>query len=228
MAEGRIRARRSGPVATPSRQRAFTPTTTIEDGFPEGVPLSVDSRDIPAYVDRPLAARKPAGYQRDFLEAYQPQPDLVSVAAAAAAMAQDGGYRPDTMAIWYLWGAILNRLRIDLSWASSQLDGNSYTRLDTRELIEHGQAAQGKAAFETQMILNHKAAIELLIGNADTVEFNRFTLFNLHRALSETLCPIPPMKAACGNAGWRSAKVFIARGPCRPRSKNCLTCGWRG
>jgi hypothetical protein len=52
--------------------------------------------------------------------------------------------------------AILNRLLIDLSWASSHLEGNTYSRLDTRELIEHGKAALGKAAIETQMILNHK------------------------------------------------------------------------
>lgn len=37
--------------------------------------------------------------------------------------------------------AILNRLLIDLPWASSNLEGNTYTRLDTRELIEHGHAA---------------------------------------------------------------------------------------
>jgi hypothetical protein len=50
----------------------------------------------------------------------------------------------------------LNRLLIDLSWASSHLEGNTYSRLDTRALIEHGEAARGKAAIETQMILNHK------------------------------------------------------------------------
>lgn len=87
--------------------------------------------------------------------------------------------------------AVLNRLLIDLSWASSHLEGNTYTRLDTRELIEHGRAAQGKAALETQMILNHKAAIELLVENADAAGFDRFTLLNLHSALSENLLPNP-------------------------------------
>ena len=42
------------------------------DGFPPYIPLSVDSRDILAYVDQPLQARRPVGYQRDFLDAYQP------------------------------------------------------------------------------------------------------------------------------------------------------------
>jgi Fic family protein len=87
--------------------------------------------------------------------------------------------------------AILNRLLIDLSWASSHLEGNTYSRLDTRELIEHGKAARGKPAIETQMILNHKTAIELLVQNIDSAEFNRYTLMNLHSALSENLLPNP-------------------------------------
>lgn len=55
--------------------------------------------------------------------------------------------------------AILNWLLIDLSWASSHLEGNTYLRLDTRQLIEQGHTASGKAALETQMIMDHKAAI---------------------------------------------------------------------
>lgn len=59
--------------------------------------------------------------------------------------------------------SIHDRLLIDLSWASSHLEGNTHSRLHTRELIEHGRIATGKDAVETQMILNHEAAIELLV-----------------------------------------------------------------
>jgi fido (protein-threonine AMPylation protein) len=41
------------------------------------------------------------------------------------------------------------------------------------------------------MILNHKAAIELLVENVDTAGFDRFTLMNLHGALAENLLPNP-------------------------------------
>jgi len=78
-----------------------------------------------------------------------------------------------------------------LSWASSHLEGNTYSRLDTRELIEHGKVAQGKGTIETQMILNHKTAIELLVENIDSAGFNRYTLMNLHSALAENLLPNP-------------------------------------
>jgi hypothetical protein len=42
------------------------------------------------------------------------------------------------------------------------------------------------------MILNHKAAIELLAEHADEIGFNRYTLHNLHALLSENLPPEAP------------------------------------
>lgn len=54
---------------------------------------------------------------------------------------------------------VLSRLLIDLSWNSSRLEGNTYSLLDTQRLIDLGEAAEGKAAKDAQMILNHKAAI---------------------------------------------------------------------
>ena len=184
---GKGRARRYLAIRTAGK----ADEATVLDLFPGYIPLSVDSRDILAYVDQPLQARKPVGYQRDFLEAYQPNVSgylsqslrlqLHKMGKTAHAFAPAGTYSR----------AILNRLLIDLSWASSFLEGNTYTRLDTRELIEHGSVAQGKAAIETQMIMNHKTAIELLVENIGTVGFNRFTLMNLHSALSENLLPNP-------------------------------------
>lgn len=92
----------------------------------------------------------------------------------------------DALAGTYSW-AILNRLLIDLSWASSHLEGNTYSRLDTRELIEHGKSAEGEATIETQMILNHKWVIDLLVESIDTAEFNLYTQLNIHSALAEDL-----------------------------------------
>lgn len=168
-----------------------TASATEQDIFPEYIPLSADSRDILAYVDQPLEARKPVGYQRDFLDAYLPnQTWYLSESLRRQLRKMGKTAQVDAPAGTYS-RAILNRLLIDLSWASSHLEGNTYSRLDTRELIEHGKAAQGKAAIETQMILNHKTAIELLVENAGTARFDRYTLMNLHSALSENLLPNP-------------------------------------
>lgn len=174
------------------QQRPQTPAEhTAGDVFPGYIPLSADSTDIVAYVNQPLQARAPVGYQREFLDAYEPdvtfylslplRQQLHRMGKTTQAAAPAGTYSRD----------ILSRLLIDLSWASSHLEGNTYSRLDTRRLIEQGQAAQGKAALETQMILNHKTAIELLVDNAGMAGFNRYTLMNLHSALSENLLPNP-------------------------------------
>src|SRR5262249_30703280 len=87
---------------------------------------------------------------------------------------------------------ILGRFLIDLSWASSRLEGNTYSRLDTENLIQFGRKAEGKDANEAQMILNHKAAIELLVDDkSEGVGVNRYTLLNLHALLSENLMADP-------------------------------------
>ena len=47
-------------------------STTKADVFPSFIPLSADSQDILRYINQPLQARKPVGYQLEFLEAYRP------------------------------------------------------------------------------------------------------------------------------------------------------------
>jgi len=161
------------------------------DSFPSFIPLSADSQDILTYIDQPPEARKPVGYQRDFLDAYRPNETWYLSESLRRQLHKMGRTADVNEPAGTYSRAILNRLLIDLSWASSHLEGNTYSRLDTRELIEHGKAARGKAAIETQMILNHKTAIELLVENIDSAEFNRYTLMNLHSALAENLLPNP-------------------------------------
>jgi hypothetical protein len=58
-------------------------------------------------------------------------------------------------------------------------------------LIELGEEADGRAHLEAQMILNHKDAIEFLVGNADELGFNRYTILNLHAILANNLLADP-------------------------------------
>ena len=166
-------------------------SATAEEGFPFYIPMSADSLDILAYIDQLPKARKPVGYQREFLDAYRPNETWYLSESLRRQLHKMGRTADEDRPAGTYSRAILNRLLIDLSWASSHLEGNTYSRLDTRELIEHGKAARGKAAIDTQMILNHKTAIELLVENIDIAEFNRYTLMNLHSALAENLLPNP-------------------------------------
>ena len=162
-----------------------------DDQYPSYIPLSADSRDILSYIDQPLEARRPVGYDRSFLEEYEPNKTYYLSEPLRRQLYKMGDTQQTQLPVGTYGRAILNRLLIDLSWASSNLEGNTYSRLDTRELIDHGTIASGKAMIETQMILNHKAAIELLVESIDQVDFNRFTLLNLHSLLAENLLPNP-------------------------------------
>lgn len=60
------------------------------------------------------------------------------------------------------------RLMIELSWKSSQIEGNTYTLLETESLILENKEAKGHKKEEAIMILNHKKALEYIRKNRST------------------------------------------------------------
>lgn len=52
------------------------------------------------------------------------------------------------------------RLMIELSWKSSQIEGNTYDLLDTEQLLKYNVLSKKNSEEEAIMLLNHKAAIE--------------------------------------------------------------------
>ena len=191
--EQRIRAEGEGR-AIKYRLAPITATANIVEG-PDTmqavgevyVPTSAAGEEIKTYVRQPIQGRKPVGYDRALLETYVPN-QTAYLAPEIRAHLHNIGRTPDGERPAGTYARdIMARLLIDLSWASSQLEGNTYTRLDTQNLIERGQAAAGKDRREAQMILNHKAAIELLVEQVEDIGLNTFTFFNLHALLSENL-----------------------------------------
>jgi len=61
----------------------------------------------------------------------------------------------------------LERLAIDLSWKSSQIEGNTYSLLETERLLKEKETASGKSKEEAVMLINHKEAIDFIIANPD-------------------------------------------------------------
>lgn len=57
----------------------------------------------------------------------------------------------------------MERLAIDLSWKSSQIEGNTYSLLETEQLLKEKKTAVGKTKDEATMLLNHKAAIDFIV-----------------------------------------------------------------
>ena len=177
----------------PSPSTGPFPRVERSSGFALGspdLPVSPEAFAIRAAVRAPQHLRRPAGYNRGWLEAYRPNetfylPAELRDRLAAAGRAVEGGGSPAGTHARH----ILDRLLIDLSWNSSRLEGNTYSLLETERLLALGQGAEGKDARDARMILNHKAAIELLVDQADEIGFNRYTLLNLHALLAEGLLP---------------------------------------
>lgn len=61
----------------------------------------------------------------------------------------------------------LERLTIELSWKSSQIEGNTYSLLETERLFLEKEEAQDKPKEEAIMLLNHKDALNFLLENKD-------------------------------------------------------------
>jgi len=156
------------------------------------VPLTGESPTLRDWVRRPITQRRPVSYDRTLLDSYEPNRTFYLTDTDWRARMREIGRTSLTARPAGTYARdILNRLLIDLSWASSHLEGNTYSRLDTQNLIEHGREAEGKDRLETQMILNHKQAIEFLVENAGEIGFNMFTFMNLHAMLSENLLGNP-------------------------------------
>ncbi len=63
----------------------------------------------------------------------------------------------------------LERLAIDLSWKSSQIEGNTYSLLETERLLKDKVTAAGKTKDEATMLLNHKEALDFIIAHPDYI-----------------------------------------------------------
>lgn len=170
------------------------PTTSL-------LPLSNEGKEIQHVVSQPEQKRHPVGYNRAFLDAYQPnitsyltvdeKNKLEELGVTARINEPAGTYAKE----------ILQRLLIDLAWNSSRLEGNTYSLLDTQRLISEGVSADNKSATEAQMILNHKDAIEFIVQNTEEIDFNRYTILNLHALLSNNLLPNPAASGRLRNFG---------------------------
>ncbi len=80
------------------------------------------------------------------------------------------------------------RLMIELSWKSSQIEGNTYDLLDTEQLLKYNIKASNHSEEEAIMLLNHKAAIEYTRENADL--FNQLStnkIIDIHTLLTQKL-----------------------------------------
>lgn len=202
---------REGRVVSEGQTRAVRYRIADQRKEADFTPLSKNAREIQRIISAPIGKRPVVGCKRDFLDNYKPNESSYLTKSERNHLREIGtGLTGQAPAGTYA-RQIMDRLLIDLSWSSSRLEGNTYTILDTRLLLEFGRTAGGKDLKETQMILNHKDAIEFLVNGADYIAFNKFTITNLHARLANNLL---------GNPAWegqlRHAPVEIGQSKYTP------------
>lgn len=158
------------------------------------------------YLETPSFARKKTSYNTSLLENYIPNETQYINNQQRESMVKAGIRFDKEFAAGTYAKNIIQRLLIDLSYNSSRLEGNTYSLLDTKLLLEQGVTSDDTLNEEAVMILNHKEAILFLVGNALEIEVTSFVVRNLHQLLAQDLLRNPN---ACGNI--RKIEVGISR-----------------
>lgn len=73
----------------------------------------------------------------------------------------------------------MERIIIEFSWRSSQIEGSTYTLLETETLIKESREAAGHKKEEAIMILNHKKALDFILKNKK--EFKTLSVNKIER-----------------------------------------------
>ena len=168
------------------------------------IPLSLEGEELRKLISNPIQLRQHVSYRREFLDSYEPNKTFYLSQSIIEKLSNLGAGAEKGRPAGTYARKIYQRLLIDLSWNSSRLEGNTYSLLETERLLSTGEEAFGKNRMDTQMILNHKAAIEFIVDMAEEVDINRYTILNIHGLLSHDLLMDPK---ACGRLRMIPVKI---------------------
>jgi Fic family protein len=154
---------------------------------PPAIYFSSVSQKILGQVNIPYALRKPLTYNPSWLKNYRPNIDTYLEPPLAKQLYEAGNRTKNQKIAGTYARQIYNRLLIDLSYNSSRLEGNTYSLLETKQLLLEGIDAPGKLDEEKIMILNHKEAIRYLVDNSNETNIQETTIYTLHYLLSDGL-----------------------------------------
>jgi Fic family protein len=144
-----------------------------------------------AYLSLPAFKRKPVGYRRAYLEKYIPNKSFFLNKRTREELLITGQTSGETLIAETFSIKLYEHLLVDLSWASSNLEGNTFSLLETERLLNENIHPTGKSDIETQMILNHKEAIKFAVQNRLQIGFDAMTARNIHSLLSDSLLQNP-------------------------------------
>jgi len=164
------------------------------------------AESVKRQLRRPVLERAPVGYRREFLESYQPNETFYLPETTRLKLLDIGsqpGLKGEEAGTYARH--VCQRLLIDLSWNSSRLEGNTYSLLETEQLLQSNNSGDALSR-EAVMILNHKAAIEFLLESSAEASFDRRTILNLHALLTTDL-----LRSASYEGALRTDPVGIGK-----------------
>ncbi len=144
-------------------------------------------KNIEDYFQLPAWERKQVSYNPDFLRNYIPNKTYFFSKTNLKKLEDAVKELPIDTDFYKTNKRFLETLLIDLSFASSYLEWNTYSYLDTEVLLKYNEIAKEKTSEETQMILNHKKAIEYMIYYKKDLNFWKTTFFDIHSLLGDKL-----------------------------------------
>lgn len=131
----------------------------------------------------PFYSRPPVVYDPLFLSSYVPGTTSFFSKEQSSLLENAASEAPITTEYYHTNRRNIENALIDLSFSSSFLEGNTYDYLDTEVLIRYNRIAESKTRDETQMVLNHKRAIEYVMEYRDELPYDRTTFFEIHTLL---------------------------------------------
>ncbi len=171
---------------------------------------------VRAYLKTPYNRRGPAAYRKEFIDGYIPGKTFYLAQADRQRLREAGASAGGALPAGTYARRILERLLVDLVWASSRMEGNTYSILETERLIRLGEEATGKDRKEAVMILNHKEAIQYVVDNLGDLAISRADLLNIHALLADGLLIDPAMAGRL-----RRMPVNISASSYRPLEDQC-------
>jgi Fic family protein len=173
---------RVGKISPATLSRAVS--RLVDQGVIEksGTTRNAEFRLSPAaqHFARPAHLRPPVPYDPARIDGYVPNETRWLPPEAEARMREAAGKLDHRLDASTYSKRIAERFLIDLAWASSHLEGNTYEYLEAEALIKFSEQAQGHDWTEATMILNHKRAIILLLEGVDERGVEPNWMFRLH------------------------------------------------
>jgi Fic family protein len=178
-----------GLVQKTGQKRSTRYIATIDNitTKPTSIYFSPASQQTLAEVRLPYASRNPVTYNPSWLKSYRPNIDAYVKPAIQKRLFEAGKRAHNHDPAGTYARHIYNRLLIDLSYNSSRLEGNTYSLLETKQLLMEGVSATGKLDEEKTMVLNHKEAIRYLVNAANETIIQENSICTLHYLLSDGL-----------------------------------------